>query len=164
MMLLFFATMYVLKERSQQAAAPQGKAGTFLSDTSKVGNANDATRIKSLDAIAQAAALYHIEERADLPVSPSYIRLDEANEVSDFFKRALSAYGKPENLLLDPRAPGYYYTYRSLDGMSLELGAHIEDSSSIDCTNQDPCLYRKVLLEEDISKVRQDLDTYKQSF
>lgn len=166
LIVLAVASAYVLKNRNGSGNNKKNNANAvnlFADDSSNIKNVNDSQRVKNLTIVAKVAVIYHLEEKADLPVSTSYIKLDEVNPVTDFLKSALEKYGKPDSLLLDPRDPGFYYTYRSMDGQNVEFDAHIEDTASINCTNQDPCLFRKILTEDDMKMVNLNFDQYKQS-
>jgi nitrogen fixation protein FixH len=161
---IFLGGVELLKHKSGMVGESKPAASNlFAEDLSTVKNDMDAARIKSVNTLAKAVVLYHIEERTDLPVSESYIKLNEVNPVTDFFKEALKKYGKSEDLLLDPRNPGYYYSYRSVDGQNIEFSAHLEDTGSARCANQDPCLFRVVLSAENIAEIERNLDQYKQS-
>jgi nitrogen fixation protein FixH len=164
LLLLFAGGIAALKYKSGLTAKNQVDVNIlFPEDLSKVKNDMDATRIKSVNTLAKAVVIYHIEMRTDLPVSETYIKLNEVNPVTDYFKEALKKYGKSEDLLLDPRNPGYYYSYRSVDGQNIEFSAHLEDTGSERCANQDPCLFQVVLTAENIQDIEKYLDSYKKS-
>lgn len=145
-------------QQKSGAAGNNQAADGMASDLQKVENANDALRIQNINAIARAVALYYLNEKVDMPVSPNYIKLNETNPVTDFIHEALKKNGQLDDILLDPRNPGFYYTYRSLDGRTIEFGARMEDLKSIDCNDQSPCIYQKVLTEDDIRKMGAELE------
>ena len=123
---------------------------------------NDKLRVESITTIAQVAAVYHLEQKADLPVSPTHIKLNEANPVSEFLQDALTRYGHLAGVLLDPKDPDYYYAYRSVDGKTIEVSARLENESGQYCKEgASPCIYKKVISEEDMEVMSVDLEKYK---
>ena len=159
----YFRNKAVEEAMGDNVLIPTYDSKLFAEDFSGVTDENDIARMNDIMTIAKTAALYHIEEAADLPVSENFIKLNEENPVTDFLKRALARYGKSESLLFDPRDPGFYYTYQSSDGMGIALSARLEDLESARCAEQDPCLYGVVLTEEDIRGMDLNLQQYKQS-
>ncbi len=124
-------------------------------------NANDARRVSDLTALANLAAVYYMDQKADLPLSKDYIRLDEENPVAAFLLDAIRRYGKNESLLRDPLAPDFYYAYRSLDGKNIEFSARLEDVGADYCTGQSVCLLHKALTEADILAIGSHLELYR---
>lgn len=160
--LLIALSVFLWQRRSEEAA-------TFSSGTKEsapvdafadVRNRNDATRMQNLTTLANLLAVYHLEEKADLPLSADYVKLDEDNPVSEFVRQALRRYGKSEELLRDPAGAGNYYAYRSSDGMSFELSAKLEDRASNGCSS-DPCLFQKTIRAEDLAIMSLDTEQYK---
>lgn len=131
------------------------------SDLAPYQNANDAVRVSNLTALANLAAVYSLDQKADLPISKDYIRLDQDNPVSSFLKDAIGKYGKESSLLLDPLAPDFYLAYRSLDGKNIEFSARMEDTGAAYCAEQQVCLYHKALTEEDLGAIGANLELYK---
>lgn len=164
--LLAGGTLYALWSRqSAEEAAMNGNAAANLppvkEDVSKIADSNDAIRISNLTTLANVAVLYYIKQGADLPISRSYIKLNESNPVTDFLRDALRRYGQSEDIMHDPRHPDFYYAYRSADGNSIEFTARLEDSgSSSQCKNEDVCVYRKILAEEDIDNMSDHIERY----
>lgn len=123
---------------------------------------NDELRVKNLARIAELAAVYHLEQKADLPVSPSLVKLSESNPVSDYLRQALARYGQAAEILLDPKDPDYYYAYRSADGRTIEFSARIENEDGKYCAyGQNPCIYKKTISAEEMQKMNLDLEKYK---
>lgn len=160
-------TFYILWSRkSAEDAAMKRNIAVNLppvkEDISKIADSNDAIRINNLTELANVAVLYHIEHGADLPISRSYIKLNENNPVTEFLRDALRRYNEPEKFMNDPRHPDFYYAYRSADGNSIEFTARLEDpESSSQCKNEDVCIYRKILIEEDIDNMSDHIENYK---
>lgn len=132
-------------------------------DKAKVAqDVNDKLRVDTLNHIAQMAVVYHLEQKADLPVSAAYVKLNESNPVSDFLKDALSKYGSPAELLLDPKNPDYYYAYHCADGKNIELSARLENETGTYCqTGSSPCIYKKTITEAEMQVMSRDLEKYK---
>lgn len=123
---------------------------------------NDKLRVDSLAVIARMAAVYHLEQKADLPVSPAYAKLNEDNPVSEFLKEALVRYGNSASVLLDPKNPDYYYAYRSADGKSIEISARLENETGKYCqVGASPCIYKEVITEAKMMEMSADLESYK---
>ncbi len=97
---------------------------------------NDKIRKKDLEFISNVLWRYKIKNGA-YPVSPSISKLNEDNEAVRKIKSAGNA-----NIPADPKK-GYYYGYVSLDGISFELTARLEDLSDSNCAGQEKiCLYK----------------------
>lgn len=123
---------------------------------------NDNLRVKNLTRIAELAVVYHLEQKADLPVSPSLAKLNESNPVSQYLEQALARYGLSSGILLDPRNPDFYYAYKSDDGRTIEFSARIENENGRYCEyGKSPCIYRKVMAPEEMRKMNLDLEKYK---
>ncbi|MFA7170187.1 MAG: hypothetical protein WC178_05060 [Candidatus Paceibacterota bacterium] len=163
-LLIIFSTI-LLKRKSNEDYLPS----VDVSDESEnkkvdpfadIDNQNDATRMRNITVLANIAAVYHLEEKADLPISIEYVKLNEDNPVSEFMKDALNRYGKETEIMLDPAGGSSYFAYRSEDGLSIEISAMLEDIDSYDCV-EDPCIFKKVLTDEDLRIMSLDLEQYK---
>lgn len=155
----FFQKKLADIERMETPAA--GLESTAHTDPfADVKNRNDAARMRSVTIIAETLAVYHLEEKADLPISSAYVKLNHDNPVSELMKDALKRYGKDENILRDPDGDDNYYAYRSEDGLSFELSTKLEDWESYDCSSE-PCIFRKVMGEKDFQIMAMDLEQYK---
>lgn len=123
---------------------------------------NDKLRIDNMTTMANLAVVYHLEQKADLPVSATFVKLNENNPVSEFLQEVLLKYGEPAGLLFDPTNPAYYYGYRSVDGKNIEFSARIENETSELCrVGVSPCIYTKVITEADMTMMSEDLEKYK---
>jgi hypothetical protein len=149
----------VNNNQPNNAPAGTGNNAVPVNDASgaKVKNANDSIRLEKIDTIADAVAAYFLQDKVDLPISPIYTKLSEDNPVSQFVKDALKKSDKPEDTMLDPKNPDFYFAYKSVDGENIELTARMEDEASAACVkdsaNPDICVFSKVLSEDDINKM-----------
>ena len=50
---------------------------------------NDKLRIDNLTKIGQLAAVYHLEQKADLPITATFVKLNESNPVTEFLQDVL---------------------------------------------------------------------------
>lgn len=138
-----------------------GKSQSQLGEFADVKNMNDALRMKNLTTLANIAVVYHIEQKADFPISKDYVKLNESNPVADYMKDAAFRYGKPESLLLDPINPaGSYFAYRSEDGLNIEFTARMDSLESAYCSSY-PCIYSKIVAKGDIENIGKNIDKYK---
>lgn len=171
-LLLVFAAVIIKNSSNEEektntpaSVTGNGDAAVPESDYDKAKRAqdvNDKLRVDTLNHIAQMAVVYHLEQKADLPITATYVKLNEAGPVADFFKEALSKYDNSVGLLLDPKDPGYYYAYSSLDGKNIQLSARLENETGAYCqTGSSPCIYRKVITEAEMAVMSRDLEKYK---
>ncbi|MFA7170437.1 MAG: hypothetical protein WC180_00430 [Candidatus Paceibacterota bacterium] len=170
-LLLIFATVIYRNSRDNSAAvAPavvQKNNATNVQESAAdklkaSQNVNDRLRVGNLINIAQLAVVYHLEQKADLPVSATYVKLNENNPVTEYLKDALIRYGNSTGILLDPKDPDFYYAYISVDGRSIELSARIENEDGEYCDGGgSPCIYKKTITEAQMAEMSSDLERYK---
>lgn len=136
-------------------------------NTAQVVNTDDSKRMESIDTISTAVAMYCFDQKADLPITSSYIKLNSDNPVSQFIKEALDKYNQPESSMLDPKDPDFYYAYKSTDGKTIEFTARMEDTSGALCDNSistgGMCLFRKVLTQDDLKNLSTTMTETKDS-
>lgn len=169
LLIIFAAVVY----RTSRNSSEQSKVAVQKTNTSTVKesaetklkaaqNVNDKLRVESLINIAQLAVVYHLEQKADLPVSAGYVKLNEDNPVTEYLKDVLTKYGNSTGILLDPKNPDFYYAYRSSDGKNIELSARLENETGEYCDGGgSPCIYKKAITEAQMTEMRADLESYK---
>ncbi len=155
-----------MRDNASPSDSESGKSPVIsLSEADKLRMAqdvNDNLRVANLTRIAELAVVYHLEQKADLPISSSLVRLRESNPVSEYLNQALSRYGESAGILLDPKDPDYYYAYKSTDGRTIEFSARIENEDGRYCEyGQNPCIYQKVITPEEMGQMNLDLERYK---
>jgi len=159
-LLLVFAAVIIRNNKAGEVAVetPSG-----IEDKAKAAQeANDKLRRDNLSNIARLAAVYHLEQKADLPVSAAYAKLSEDNPVTEYLRDALTKYGASAEILLDPKNPDYYYAYRSADGKTIELSARLENEAGEYCVSgTNPCIYKKMITETEMAAMSENLENYK---
>jgi Na+-transporting methylmalonyl-CoA/oxaloacetate decarboxylase gamma subunit len=148
---------------AEKTDANQAVAGQSEADRVRAAqDVNDKLRAENLTRIAELAVVYHLEQKADLPITASYAKLNETNPVSQYLRQALSRYGQSAAILLDPKNPEFYYAYRSADGRSIELSARMENEAGRYCEyGQSPCIYKVAITEAQMQEMNLDLERYK---
>jgi len=159
-LLLVFAAVII---RNNKAGEVSVETPAGIEDKAKAAQeANDKLRRDNLSNIVRLAAVYHLEQKADLPVSAAYVKLNEDNPVTEYLWDALTKYGASAEILLDPKNPDYYYAYRSADGKTIELSARLENEAGEYCVSgTSPCIYKKMITETEMAVMSENLESYK---
>lgn len=147
------------EEVAQEEIIPESEYVVDNTAEIQAQKANDALRLERVANFANTLIQYSLETNTSFPVSATYIKLNEANTVSDLMRKALVRGKQEESLLLDPKNPDFYFAYRSLDGKEFEFTARMEVVADHDCAQEDfdkggICVYRYVMSQEMITSVR----------